>query len=141
LIGVDVPVWGECAESMSLDGARKRFETVMIAVGVGVSEALLTRLVMGEGPHGSDRLTAIWWTRLRLMWTDLFYEPHKSDPDAWFESKVFRDLDEMVDAGTMHPDARQILRGTEDQFLWQRIDARKEAAKFYEELRALADSA
>jgi len=135
LIGVDVPAWGQCAEEMTLEGAERRHETIAILARSGVSDVCLRDLVSGSDLYASDRLTAIWWARLRIPpVTDI---SNVADKDAFVRTLLIRDLDEMVAAGTIHSDARAILRGTEDIFQHNRQRARRELQEFNARLQSM----
>lgn len=139
LIGQDMPMWGQCAEEMALEGTQRRHEAIVLFVHWGYADDTLRKLVMGEGAFGSHRLTAIWWRCLRAhRVTHDYTGTRTAEENAELLERLCRDVPLLVAEGIMHHDAQTLLCGTEDVFLYARERARREHAEFQRKLMEMA---
>lgn len=132
LIGTDRITHGQVAEQLTMHGTRARFECITLLTLVHVDEQILLDLVNGVGPHGSDRLCALWWYSLRhfsLLST-------REEATQWV-AQLYRPIPELVADKILHYDAMELV-GTEDIHRYERESARTELAKFQQHLLTLS---
>lgn len=132
LIGTDRITHGQVAEQLTMHGTRARFECITLLTLVQVDEQTLLDLVHGVGPHGSDRLCALWWYSLRPI-TVLSAQ----DEATQWVAQLSRPIPELVADKILHYDAMELV-GTEDIHRYERESARIELAKFQQHLLALS---
>ena len=151
LIGVDIRSRDMCAEGMVRYGVQERHQvTLHMLEYCMVPYDTMRYLVHGEGPHGSDRMVAIWWDALRRYHTvaysqDVIERGRRNDYGELASSGeallalVDRPALDLITDGILCRDANDVFSLGFDPFMDRRKKGRALLDRFLAGLKAEAE--